>query len=403
MAIKGSGSNHFTPQQHHSYKSRNKQHNGSSQRPAKKEAPTAYSRSVSSQQTHIVHIPQSSRRHQQLNKKLRKIEVDTRTTLNRTKPLSELMNLKPGGGLTDTNPHFVMVPTTDGLSAGISPSDWHVKKPGKISSLQSFKRYLKSLLMKFVGKTHKANYFENDRTLVEKEILAGKIHQLVHINGPTFAKSDWELAENMEYGYFKDEDGEDCIASKHIDHDYMATKENASELYYDGEHNPATAYVLRRYLTGDEDAVKRANYLVKISSDTGFQKRHCFVSIDHGYAFYNISKQVTKMSFREFAAWSLEPPLSHKLHYRFIKPKESIMPLINGMSPDDRDKAVYMALAKIAVVTEKDIEKLCCQISDIDEREKTIKGLKERTRQAIRMKEEAEQTSLAVQTLVKNG
>ena len=266
------------------------------------------------------------------------------------------MKEKPGVKLTDTNPHWLMRPTDKGVAAGFKGM-WHVKKPGKVSKTQVGKRYLVSMFMKARSKLYKAKYFASTKTLVEKEILVGKLHQLFHVKGPTFAQRDWGLAEDMNFGHFTDEAGEDCVASQHIDHDYMATKEMSPKLVYDGEHNPATAYVTRRYIGGDEDGVKRQNYLVKTApmpprpgkegKPDPNRKLHCFVSIDHGYALYNRSELVAGMNFKEFVNWSLELPLSHKLHYKLIKRGESIMDLIEAMRPQDKNRAVYMALAKM--------------------------------------------------------
>ena len=354
---------------------------------------------VSRRQTRLRFISRSSGHHEHANKKRSAVKVDTRITLNPTSSLNDMMTVKPGANFKDTIPHRVMLPTTKGLAAGIE-GEWHVKKPGRISKIQMGKRYLISLLMKARSKLYKSKYFHNTKTLVEKEILAGKLTQLTHIKGPTFAQIDWELAEDMKFGHFKDEDGEDCIACRHIDHDYMATREAASRLVYDGEHNPATAYVQRRYMMGDEDAVKKANYLVKrapLPPRPGTQKKpdpprklHCFVSIDHGYALYNRSDVVADMSFKEFVHWSLELPLSHKLHYSLIKRGESIMELIDGMRPVDKTRAVYMALAKMGSVTDDDLDKLCLQISDPVERLVVLEDLKIKTFHARRMMQEAE-------------
>ncbi len=355
-------------------------------------------RSVKTSKARLKYIKSSSDHHNEATKNRSAIVVDTRPILNPDNSIKDLFK-KKGFALTDTNPHYIATPTKKGKAAGFE-GKWHIKKPGKVSTFEVLKRYLISLIMKLRKKDYKARYFDNTKTLVNKEVLAGKLTQLIHVKGPTFANMDWKLAEDMKFGYLVDSKGRDCIACQHIAHDYMAIDETAPKVTYDGEHNPATAYVIRRFLMGDEDGVKRQNYLVKrlpMPDQKGAGKKaffaqqlHCFVAIDHGFAFYNRCSQAEGLGFQEFVKWSLTLSRLHKLHYNYIKTNESIMELINAMREVDQQRAVYMALAKIAAITDEDLEQLCNQITDKAERKELLDGLKARIKHARDMKQEAE-------------
>ncbi len=310
--------------------------------------------------------------------------IDYKTSLNPDSSLAEILTLVPGQDFRDTVEHKIMVPTERGESLGLK-GKWHIKKPGKVSKAENIKRSAVNAYYKARGKGYKSVHYKNTRSVVEKEILAGKLTRQALVKGASFARYDWNLEGDMQFAYFNDK-GEHSVGCQHIPHDHLATDEIRGRLVYDGEHNPATAYVFRRYLLGDEDGVKKGNYLVKVNHDAGV---HCFIPIDYGLAFFNRSKKAEKMNFSEFVRWSLKLPLSHGVHYSLFKRGESIMSFINDMSEGDKTRAVYMALEKMAALTDKDLKGLCKQITDKTERNEILNQLKSRVSNARRLRNEA--------------
>lgn len=305
-----------------------------------------------------------------------------RTSINRDHN-DTVFSSTSGHIATSTVPHVMMEPNKAGKARGIT-GKWHVKFPTGVRILETLKRKVVARFMKLMGKNHKSNYFNNKKTLAEREVLAGKMAQLASIRGPSYCQYNWEINKTPQIEVLLHR-GETCVASKHFNHSHGGEAENKSSIIYDGEHNPASAYVMRRFFLGDEDAVKRDNYLVDVNSEGV----HCFIPIDYGFAFYNNSDATENMKFEEFAHWVLQLPAAHKLHYGLLKRGDSIMDLIDGMLPSQKLQAVYMALSKIASLGDHEPAIYCRQISDPKESQRIYQQLQQKIATARRLVKEA--------------
>ena len=283
---------------------------------------------------------------------------------------------------TDTVPHILAIPSKNGQKKGIS-GRWHVKYPAGVGRFERLKRRIVAGVMSLRRKPYKSRYFDNSKTLAEREVLAGKLMELASRKGPSYSSYEWAERKNAQHEILLSE-GQSCVASRHMKSKYTATMERGKNIVYDGEHNPATVYVMRRLL-GDEDAVKRDNYLVDVNQEGV----HCFMPIDFGYAFYNHSDIADDMNFDQFSEWVLQLPKMHKLHYATVKRGESIMDLINAMSPEDKRRAVYMALTKMASISSHEPRAYSKQISDPVEKQRIYEQLQKKILTAKRLVKEA--------------
>ena len=287
------------------------------------------------------------------------------------------------GTFTSTVGHAIAAPTNEAKKRGIDGL-WHVKFPMSVGKLEKLKRKLVAGIMHLRNKPYKSRYFNNPKTLAEREVLAGKMAQLVSLRGPSYVSEDWQLNRTPQIEVLHNS-GQHCVANRHIYSKYPATLEHGRDIVYDGEHNPASVYVVRRFFLGDEDAVKRDNYLVDVNGDGV----HCFIPVDYGFSFYNHSDATDTMDFKQFVQWTLHLPGMHRLHYAFLKRGESIMDLIHTMSPQDQHRAVYMALSKIASIQPHEPHIYSQQISDPLERQRIYDQLQKKITTAKRLVEEA--------------
>ncbi|MGI9274062.1 MAG: hypothetical protein ACR2PT_04270, partial [Endozoicomonas sp.] len=277
---------------------------------------------------------------------------------------------------------------------------WHVKKPGQISRLEKTKRFFVSLVYRLTGSKTKALYYRNTQLLVEKEVLAGKLNRLVMLSGNTYCSGNWGLAEQMHHGYsYDDEQDEHCVANQHIEHSHLASKEFGNDLTYDGENNPASAYVMRRFFLGDADSLKRGNYLVQVDKE---HSKRSFVSIDFGMAFHDHWTVPDNIDFSDFVEKVLTPPLAYQAHYSVLKRGEGIHDLFKGMSINDRECSVYMSLQKIAGLSHQKLEEMTQQITDVKERNRILEELTERVDLSKKLCREAENRP-AIRAMLKRG
>lgn len=149
------------------------------------------------------------------------------------------------GGFTSTVAHIITAPTDEGQKRGIT-GFWHVKFPMGIGRIEKLKRKVVSVIMRLRNKPYKSRYFNNPKTLAEREVLAGKMAQLASIRGPSYSSTDWQLNRTPQIEILHNS-GQLCVTNKHIYSKHSASEELDRDIVYDGEHNPASAYVMRRF------------------------------------------------------------------------------------------------------------------------------------------------------------
>ena len=286
--------------------------------------------------------------------------------------------------VSGTVPHEIMEPTQNALKQGITGL-WHVKYPKRVTRMERVKQFFRIVFMKLTNNADKARYFQNPKSMAEREVVAAQLDQLASTRAPSFATHEWGTT-SQQSGILLN-NGETCVAGRHIEHDHTASKVLNQDTVYDGEHNPASAFIFRTILFGDYDGAKGDNYLVK-SNEAG---AHCFIPIDYGFTFYKDHRKLLAMPFEQFVTHSLKLPTWQRLHYNVIKRNESIMGVIHSMSQEDKNRAAYMALSKISALNAKGMHTICANISDPAERKRIENHLFQTVTAAKELMKKAEQ------------
>ena len=263
-------------------------------------------------------------------------------------PLPRYFTLKDRNATCQsTIAHELRTPTKTAQKMGIEGKVWHVKSPGKVSIVEQVKRLILGTFYLVMGKPHKSLYFWDIKKVAQREVLAGRIMQHALKNGPVFCdrQSSDIIANAMNFEYFQSVRSKNPkVLCQHIDHKHTGFKETIGHTF-SGVHNPLTAYVFRRYFLGDEDCLKKSNYLIQQDNLTG--NRH-FLSIDFGMAFFNRSDNADNMNFNQFCDWATTVTYRKWAHSELFQPGENLMGLVNHLSATEKKQAVFMALCQMA-------------------------------------------------------